>query len=83
MRRFALRQPKGYVIALIDAFEDIGDAATHAFGCDAVCGIVGLLLFAPAVGLVDRRLETVRHAVGIEDCAAVDVASGPADRLDQ
>src|SRR5438552_1158912 len=46
VRRFALRQPKGYVIALIDAFEDIGDAATHAFGCDAVCGIVGLLLFA-------------------------------------
>ena len=46
-------------------------------------GVVGLLLLAPPVGLVDRRLEAVGHAVGVEDRAAVDMARRAADRLDQ
>ncbi len=52
-------------------------------GRDAVGGVVGLLLLAPAVGLVDRRLHAVGHVVGIEDGAAVDIARGAADGLDQ
>ena len=68
---------------LVDAFQDVGDAAPHALRRDAVRRVVGLLLLAPPVGLVDRRLEAVGHAVGIEDRAAVDVARRAPDRLDQ
>ena len=40
-----------HVVALIDAVEDVADALAHAFRGDAVCGVVGRLLFAPARGL--------------------------------
>ena len=46
-------------------------------------GVVGLLLLTPAVGLVDGALHGAGDPVGIEDDAAVDVARGAADGLDQ
>src|SRR6516162_3860741 len=83
MRRLALRQSEGYMIAFVNAFEDVGDAAAHAFRGNPVGCIIGLLLFAPAIGLLDRRFEAVGHPVGIKYRPAVDVASRPPDRLDQ
>ena len=50
---------------------------------DAVLLVVGELDLAPAVGLVDRPLHRVGHLVGVQDHLGVDVAGGPADRLDQ
>src|SRR3546814_16169830 len=44
---------------------------------------VGLLPLPAAVGLLQRRHEAVGHLVGIEDHAAVDVARGAPDGLDQ
>src|SRR5271163_1839919 len=83
MGRLALRQAKGHMIALINTFENVGDAPAHALGRDPVCGVVGLLLFAPPVGFLDRRLEAVGHAVGIKNRPAVDMPRRPPDRLDQ
>ena len=68
---------------LVDAVEDVGDAALDAFRGDAVRGVVCLLLLAPPAGLVDRRLEAVGHVVGVEDRPPVDMPRGAADRLDQ
>src|SRR6516225_4186511 len=47
MSGFTLRQPEGQVIAFVDAFENVGDAAAHALGRDPMRRVVGLLLFAP------------------------------------
>ena len=52
-------------------------------GGDAVFFVVGFLLFAAAVGLVDGALHGVGHLVGVEDGAAFDVAGGSADGLDE
>src|SRR5580765_8361366 len=49
MQRVAFAEPERYVVALIDAVEDVGDAVPDALWGDAVGGIVGLLLFAPPV----------------------------------
>src|SRR6185437_6153604 len=73
----------GDVILFIDAFEDVGDGALDALGRDAVGSVVGLLPFAPAIGLADGGLHTLGHVVGIEDDAALDIARRPADRLDE
>ena len=45
--------------------------------------IVGDLLLAAARGLVHRALHRAGDPVGVEDHAAVDVARGAADGLDQ
>jgi hypothetical protein len=45
--------------------------------------VVGHLDRAPAVGLLDRPLHRRRLLVGVHDHAALDVAGGAADRLDQ
>ena len=73
----------GKRILRIDAFQDVADILAHAFGRDAVGGVIGLLLFAPAVGFVHRVLQRVRHLVGVEDDPAFEVAGGAADGLDQ
>ena len=57
--------------------------ALHRFRRDAVRGVVGELLLAPAVGLGHRPLHRAGDVVGVEDDAAVDVARGAADGLDQ
>src|SRR3546814_10118820 len=68
----------GDVVALVDALQDVGDLLAHRFRRDAVGGVVGLLLLAPPVGLLDRGLERLRHHVGVEDDPAVEVARGAA-----
>ncbi len=45
--------------------------------------IVGDLLLAPPAGLGERALDRAGDRVGVEDHAAVDVARGAADGLDQ
>ena len=50
---------------------------------DAVLGVVGDLLLAAAVGLGHGALHRAGDLVGVEDDAAVDVAGGAADGLDQ
>ena len=71
------------VVALVDRVEDVGDAALDRFRRDAVLGVVGQLLLAAAVGLGDGALHRAGDLVGVEDDAAVDVARGAADGLDQ
>jgi len=71
------------VVALIDRRHDVADRLADALRRDAVLGVVGLLLLAAAVGLVDRALHRAGHAVGIEDNLAVDIARGAADGLNQ
>src|SRR5690348_14505362 len=75
----ALREAHRQMVALVDAVEDVGDAALDALGRDAIGGVVGLLLLAPTVGFVDRRLHAGRRVIGVEDHAAFDVARGAAD----
>src|SRR6266699_1734937 len=43
--------PHQHVVALVDRSEDVVDRALDALGRDAVLGVVGLLLLAPAGGL--------------------------------
>ena len=62
---------------------DVVDVALDAFGRDAVLGIIFELLLAPAVGFGERALDRAGDRVGVEDHAAVDVARGAADGLDQ
>src|SRR3546814_20197941 len=73
----------GVVILLVDRLQDVADLLLDAGGRDAVFGVVGLLLGAAAVGLVERALHAVGHPVGVKDDAAVDIAGGAADGLDQ
>ena len=75
VRRVALAETDRDVILLIDAVENVGDAAPHAFRRDAVRRVVGLLLLPPPVGLVDRCLQAVGHAVSVKDRAALDDAA--------
>src|SRR5262245_25147787 len=72
-----------HVVALVHRLQDIGDALAHALRRDAVLSIERGLLLAPAVGLGDGALHRAGHAVGVEDDAAVDVAGGAADGLDE
>ena len=50
---------------------------------DAVRRVVGDLLAAPALGLADGAPHRIGDRVGVQDRAAVDVARGAADGLDQ
>src|SRR5947208_5320785 len=73
VRRIALAETDRDVIVLVNAVEDVGDAAAHAFRRDAVRRVVGLLFLAAPVGLVDRRLHAVGHAVGVQNGARIDM----------
>jgi len=72
-----------HVVALVDAVQYVGDALADALGRDAVLGIVGFLFLAPAIGLRDGALHGACEAIRIENDAAVDVAGGAPDGLDQ
>ena len=61
----------------------VGDALADRLRRDAVLLVVGDLDGAAAVGLVDRLPHGRRLLVGVHDHAALDVAGGAADRLDQ
>ena len=52
-------------------------------GRDPVLAVVGELDLAAAVGLGDRLAHRLGLAVRVHEHAAVDVAGGAADRLDQ
>ena len=66
-----------------DVGEDVVDVALDGLGRDAVLGVIGELLLAPAVGLGERALHRAGDPVGVEDHPALDVARGAADGLDQ
>ena len=72
-----------HVVALVDRLQNVGDLAAHALRRDAVCGVERFLLLAAPIGLGDRALHRPRHGIGIEDHAAVDVARGAADGLNE
>ena len=61
----------------------VGDALADGLRRDAVLLVVGDLDRPAAVGLVDRLLHGRRLLVGVHDHAALHVAGGAADRLDQ
>ena len=63
--------------------DDIVDVALDAFGRDAMFEVVGALLLAPPVGFAHRAFHAAGDAVGVEDHAAIDIARGAADGLDQ
>src|SRR3546814_4179007 len=58
----------------------IGDWSSDVCSSDLV---IRLLLLAAAVGFAHRAFHAAGDAVGVEDDAAVDVARGAADRLDE
>ena len=62
---------------------DVGDLLAQRLRVDAVLGVVGDLLLAAAVGLVDRVLHRVGELVGVHVHLARDVAGGAADGLDE
>ena len=72
-----------HVVALVHAGENVADRFLDALRRDAVRGVERLLLLAAAIGLGHRALHRAGHGVGIEDDAAVDIAGGAADGLDQ
>ena len=73
----------GHVVALVDAAQDVGDLLLDGRRRDPLGGVEGLLLLAPAVGLVEGGLQRAGHGVGVENDPALDVARGPPDGLHQ
>ena len=71
------------VIGFEDASETHFKRPNDRRGSNAVLFVVGDLLFAAAVGLVDGALHGVGHLVCVEDGATFQVAGGAADSLDQ
>src|SRR5690606_20083083 len=55
---------------------DVHDLADDLARDDAVLGVVLLLLFAAAVGLLDRRLHRAGDRIGVQDRPAAQVAGG-------
>src|SRR6185437_10177093 len=73
----------GDVVLLVHRVDDLLDVGADRLRCNAVLEIVGDLLFAAAVGLGQRALHAAGLVIGVEDDAAVDVAGGAADGLDE
>ena len=71
------------VVGLEDDGEGVVDAADDGAGLDAVLFVVGSLLFAAAVGLINGPAHGVGHVVGVENRPAFQVAGGAADGLDE
>ena len=63
--------------------DDVADIALDRLRGNAVRGVVLDLFFAAATGFVHRALHAAGDPVGIEDDAAIDVARGTTDRLNQ
>ncbi len=68
-------------------FDDSRELHVHAsddgLRRDVILGVVGELLGAAAIGFVDGLLHRAGHPVGVENCAALDVARAAADGLDE
>ena len=71
------------MVALIDAVQNIGNAAFDGFRRNAVLEIVRALLLAPAVGFGDGAGHRAGDFVGIEDHPSIDIARRAANGLDQ
>jgi hypothetical protein len=71
------------VVAFIDRVGDVVDAGFYALGRDAVGEVIGDLLFATPVGFGEGAFHGAGDLVGIEHDAAIDVARGAADGLDE
>ena len=80
---FVVLEVDDYAVPAGGVGDDVGDAALDRLRGDAVFFVEGLLLFAAAVGFGDGAFHRAGHAVGIEDHAAIDVARGAPDGLDQ
>jgi hypothetical protein len=72
-----------HMVALVYARKDVADILLYAFRRDAVRPVPRHLLLTPAIGLGNGALHRAGHAVGIKDHAAVDVARGAADGLNE
>ena len=72
-----------YLIARGDMGDDIADILFDRFGRDAIGFVIGKLLGATAIGFVDRAFHAARHPIRIEDHAAIDIAGGAANCLDE
>src|SRR5690606_5871577 len=72
-----------HMVTLVDRAQDVADVLLVGLRRDAVGLVVFELLLAAAVGLGDRPLHGAGDRVGIEDDAAVHIARGAADGLDE
>src|SRR3546814_13973221 len=79
---FFFKRKTAYEMRISDWSSDVC-SSDLGFRRDAVGGVEGLLPLPAAVGLLQRRHEAVGHLVGIEHHAAVDVARGAPDGLDE
>src|SRR3546814_6241930 len=79
---FFFKRKTAYEMRISDWSSDVC-SSDLGFRRDAVGGVEGLLPLPAAVGLLRRRHEAVGHLVGIEHHAAVDVARGAPDGLDE
>src|SRR5204862_7378987 len=61
VRRIALAEADRDVIGLVDAVENVGDAAAHGFGRDAVQRVARPLLFAAPGSLGAGRVLALGH----------------------
>ena len=78
-----LEQLLGVLVLAGEHLGDVGDLLAQRLRVEAALGVVGDLLLAATVGLVDRRLHRRGDLVGVHDDLAGHVAGGAADRLDQ
>jgi len=81
MSCFALGQPEGHMVALVNAVEDIGNPVAQAFGVIPWATLRPAGYFAAGLSSIDG-FELSGHPVWHEDCRAVDVAGRPPDRLE-
>ena len=66
-----------------DMGDDVADILFDRFRRDAMRFVIRELLGAAAVSFVYRALHAARHPVCVKDHAAIDVARGAANRLDE
>ena len=70
-------------IAVRYVLDDVADRTLDRLRRDAVFEVILDLLFAPPVGFADRSFHAAGHAVGVQNDAAIHVACGAADGLDE
>ena len=71
------------VLRIDHPVDQLFDLLDNAARRDAQRQVVGDLLVAAALGFTDGPVHRLGHLVGIQDGAAIDVARGPANGLDQ
>ena len=71
------------VILFGNTFDDIIDPRPNTFGRNAVCLVIGNLLFAPTVGFINCVLKAVGHFIRIKQHTPINVTCRPPDGLHQ